>query len=742
MTSGDGVLVDPVLVPAFSTPPRLVRLARPLLAAVALVAPLVVASAAPAAVAPEVRRLAGADRHATAVAVSQFSHPQGARVALVTTGAGFADALAGGPAASVLGGPVLLVGRDRVPDIVLAELRRLRPERVLVLGGAAVVSDAVTGQLAQSFAVERVAGAGRYETAARVSHRAFAPGAEVVYVATGASYPDALAGAAAAGAAKAPVLLVAKDSLPAATAGELRRLAPRRIVVLGGPAAVSAAVETALRAHSPQVTRIAGPDRYATAAAVARTYPGTPNGMFLATGQGFADALTGGPAAAAAGAPVLLVPPTCIPEPVRDELFRTDYPPVTLLGGTSVLTSSVAAFEPCPPPGTTVLAPGVWLNSIDDPRGPWKGKVVTLAPTAVRRLDTVLAQDALPGHETTSSMARRTGALVAVNGDYTLPGGRPVHPFARNGRLVQTEQIFGNSGAVDTRAGRLRLGPSRLDVAFHVPATGQRAPITKVNSGPSGSGSMALTTREGGALAPVPGASCAARLRPAAAPGVAADGRTGQAYEVREVHCGVAALPAGEDVLTAPLDGVHAPLVRGLQTGQRVDVSWSFGWAGVLDSIGGNPRLLLDGKVAAGNVDGTGGYFARNPRTAIAHKADGTVLLVTVDGRGAGGSAGMTLRELAELLVRLGAVDAMNLDGGGSTTMVVHGQVLNSTSDGPERPVGSALVLLPATSTLQAASVAPAPLPLAPGEQAAVEQRIADDPASTGGLLEAYAGEG
>ena len=726
----------PPLSPA---PGRLTRFVRPLLAAVALVAPLVVASAAPAAVAPEIRRLAGADRYATAVAVSQFSHPNGARVALVTTGSGFADALAGGPAASVLGGPVLLVGRDRVPDVVLAELRRLHPERVLVLGGAAAVSDAVTAQLAQSFAVERVAGAGRYETAARVSHRAFAPGADVVYVATGASYPDALAGAAAAGAAKAPVLLVAKDALPPATAAELRRLLPRRIVVLGGPAAVSAAVETALRAHAPQVSRIAGPDRYATAAAVARTYPGTPQGMFLATGQGFADALTGGPAAAAAGAPVLLVPPTCIPTPVGEEMVRTAYPPVTLLGGTSVLTPAVAALEPCPPPGTSVLAPGVWLTNLDDPRGPWKGKIVTLAPSVVSRLDTVLAQDALPGLETTSSMARRTGALVAINGDYTLPGGRPVHPFARNGRLVQTEQIFGNSSAVDTRAGRLRLGPSQLKVALTVPATGQTLPISKVNSGASGAGSIALTTREGGALAAVPGASCAARLRPSAAPAVAADGRTGQSYEVRDVHCGADALPAGEDVVTAPLGSVPAAAIRALQPGQAVAVSWSFGWAGVLDSIGGNPRLLLDGKVAAGNVDGTGGYFGRNPRTAVAHKADGTVLLVTVDGRGAGGSAGMTLRELAELLVRLGAVDAMNLDGGGSTTMVVNGQVRNAVSDPTERPVGSALVLLPATSSLQTASVTAA-LPLAPAEQAAVEQRIADDPASTGGLLEAYAG--
>jgi putative cell wall-binding protein len=713
----------------------LVRRMAPLVAAVAstlLLVPALVATASPAAAGPEVRRLAGSDRHATAVAVSQASHPDGAPVAVVTTGSGFADALAGGPAASVLGGPVLLVARDRAPEIVLAELRRLRPQRVLVLGGTAAVSDAVTTQLhGEGFAVERLAGSGRYETAARISQRAFAPGPEVVYLATGASYPDALAGAAAAGAAKAPVLLVGKDVLPPATATELRRLMPRRVVVLGGTAAVSSTVESALRNYAPQVSRIAGADRYATAAAVARSYDRAPGRIFLATGQGFADALTGGPAAAAVGGPVLLVPPTCIPSVVEQEMSRHGFPPVTLLGGTSVLGPEVAELEPCPAPGTEVLARGVHLTRIDDPRGPWKGHVVTIAPSAVNRLDTVLAQDALPGYETTSSMARRTRALVAINGDYTLPGGRPVHPFARNGRLMQTEQVFGNSASVEF--GRLRLGPTALRVTLAVPATGNQAVINKVNSGPA---PLALTTAEGGVLAPVPGASCAARIRPLSAAAPAGD-RTSQRYEVREVRCGADPLPSGDDVLTAPLDGVHAPLLRALQPGQALTVSWSLGSASVLDTIGGNPRLLLDGEVAAGNVDGATPYFARNPRTAIGHRADGTVLLVTVDGRGAGGSAGMSLRELAELFVRLGAVDAMNLDGGGSTTMVVGGQVRNATSDGPERPVGTALVLLRDDLALAPASVEEAPA-LSGAEQAVAEHRMAVDPASTGGLLEAY----
>ena len=76
--------------------------------------------------------------------------------------------------------------------------------------------------------------------------------------------------------------------------------------------------------------------------------------------------------------------------------------------------------------------------------------------------------------------------------------------------------------------------------------------------------------------------------------------------------------------------------------------------------------------------------------------ADGSLLLVTVDGRRAGWSAGVTLPEAARLMRSLGARDALNLDGGGSTAMTVRGRVVNRPSDaGGERPVSDALVVLP-----------------------------------------------
>ncbi|MEO8468971.1 MAG: Ig-like domain-containing protein, partial [Chloroflexota bacterium] len=117
--------------------------------------------------------------------------------------------------------------------------------------------------------VTRLAGASRYETAAAISAASFAANVPVAYVATGLSFPDALAGAAVAGWAGGPVLLVPGTSIPTAIANELTRLNPGRIVVLGGTGVVSDGVKAALGAYtSGLVTRLAGASRYETAAAI------------------------------------------------------------------------------------------------------------------------------------------------------------------------------------------------------------------------------------------------------------------------------------------------------------------------------------------------------------------------------------------------------------------------------------------------------------------------------------------
>lgn len=176
-----------------------------------------------------VERVSGVDRYATAAAVVQrfFFQPPGAYYA---SGTAYADALAGGAAAAYRQWPLLLTAPDFVPDSTIA----VGAERI-ALGGPAAISDPVVAQLR----ARRVAGSDRFATAAAVALDAF-PSREIVYLATGLDFPDALAGTAAAARDAAPLLLTRSDCVTAPVRAAVENLGATSRVVLGGTAAVSA----------------------------------------------------------------------------------------------------------------------------------------------------------------------------------------------------------------------------------------------------------------------------------------------------------------------------------------------------------------------------------------------------------------------------------------------------------------------------------------------------------------------
>jgi len=289
-------------------------------------------------------RLAGNDRFASAAAVSAFNFAPGVPVVYIATGSSFPDALAGGPAAKMGGGPLLLTTAGSLPAPTAAELGRLRPGRIVVLGGMGAVSNNVISQLSgyTSGGVTRLYGADRYATAAAISSATFPSGAGLVYIATGANYPDALAAGAAAARANAPILLTGTSSLPGATAAELSRLHPSQIIVMGGTGAVGDNVVGQLRAYAPSVQRIAGADRFSTAVALsAATFAANSvSNVYIATGGSYPDGLAAGPVAGANGAPLLLVG-NSLPASVAAELRRLDPANVLIIGGTGVVSETV-----------------------------------------------------------------------------------------------------------------------------------------------------------------------------------------------------------------------------------------------------------------------------------------------------------------------------------------------------------------------------------------------------------------
>src|SRR5574338_20327 len=265
------------------------RLARALLIVVVLVGSLAPVAPARASDAT-IERTYGADRYATAAAVSEDFAP-GLPVVFVATGQNFPDSLAGGPAAAMRGAPILLATASRLPDPTRAALARLQPRSIVVLGGPGVVSEGVAAALGTYAPTSRLYGQDRYETAVAIS-RTFAPGVPVAYVATGRTFPDALTAGAAAAAQGGPLLLVNTTTIPDAVRAELSRLRPQSIVVAGGSAIVRAGVLAELNAMAlGGATRLWGADRFGTAAAISRAAFSSAGSVHIATGLGFAQAV-------------------------------------------------------------------------------------------------------------------------------------------------------------------------------------------------------------------------------------------------------------------------------------------------------------------------------------------------------------------------------------------------------------------------------------------------------------------
>jgi putative cell wall-binding protein len=292
------------------------------------------------------QRWAGADRFASSSTFSAKSYAAGVPVAYVANGLTFPDALSGAPIAGRDGGPVLLTQPTSIPSQIATELGRLRPQKIIVLGGTGAVSSGVQTALkayATSGTVQRWAGADRFASSAQFSLNSFDPGVAVAYVANGLNFPDALSGAPVAGKTPGPVLLTSAGSLPGAIATELARLKPQKIVVLGGTGAVSDTVKARLGGYTTgAVERWEGADRYASSAAFsAKSYAAGVPVAYVANGLTFPDALSGAPIAGKTRGPVLLSSATSLPGSIATELKRLKPQKIVVLGGTGAVGSTV-----------------------------------------------------------------------------------------------------------------------------------------------------------------------------------------------------------------------------------------------------------------------------------------------------------------------------------------------------------------------------------------------------------------
>lgn len=301
-------------------------------------------------------RIAGDDRYSTAVELTRSTTIDGgADVVYLVSGAGYADALSAGPAAAVEGGVLLLTRPNELPSIVAEELQRLDPSRVVIVGGTSAVASRVATQVGNAVDAEvvRIAGADRYATSRAVVDYAWPDGVEWVATATGRNFPDALAASAAIATRGGAVVLVdgSRSTLDSATRNFLISKDPTVVAIAGGPASVSNGIASGINGlpGNPEVERLGGDDRYETARIInAQFFSGlAPDFAFIATGRGFADALAGGPVAAALGAPIYLSEQRCLDADTYFDILDLFVREMYAIGGTAVLSNRVLTGTLC-----------------------------------------------------------------------------------------------------------------------------------------------------------------------------------------------------------------------------------------------------------------------------------------------------------------------------------------------------------------------------------------------------------
>lgn len=357
---------------------------------------------------------------------------------------------------------------------------------------------------------------------------------------------------------------------------------------------------------------------------------------------------------------------------------------------------------------TKALAPGVVLKQVVKRSAPAMViNVLEVDPKAAGvKLKCVPAQSLAENNptkrrDTVSSIAARIGCLAAVNASFfNMQTADTIGLFVADGELLS--EPYPNWVCVGWDSeGKVMVDVVAMQAS--VEAGGRNFPISGLNR-TRRRNELVVYTRAYGPTTPNNASGNEAVIEGTPVPfrpGVF-EGRVSQV----RTYAGSAPIPADGLVLSG--HGPAAEFVGSLKQGDVVRISVSLrgsggqSWDSVPNAVSGSQYLVKDGKPETANLNPASD--ARHPRTVLGVTPYGGILIVTVDGRQSI-SAGMSLREAADLMVKLGAATAVNLDGGGSTTLAVRGIVLNSPSGGKQRPVTNVLAVFAQEET-KAASVA------------------------------------
>ncbi|WP_371372213.1 phosphodiester glycosidase family protein [Sporomusa aerivorans] len=324
-------------------------------------------------------------------------------------------------------------------------------------------------------------------------------------------------------------------------------------------------------------------------------------------------------------------------------------------------------------PGITYTS---WLKY--GANGPVWAYILDIDPKAGFAVKPTLSNSVIQGLEPVLAMAERERAIAAVNGSYFGLDGSIIGLLKIDGEIVSTPELPRTALGI-MPDGKILIDQVHYEGNVELP-NGQTVQISAVNR-ERGENELVLYN---GLYA------SSTRSNNYGMEYVVVSGK------VTAVNSSNSQIPEGGVVLSA--HGEEAKVLSCLQVGDAVKINQTVGpvWDKTLYALGAGPTLVKNGSVfLTTKLEEFPPDIAvgRAPRTAVGLKADGNILAVVVDGRQEH-SIGMSLLELALFMQELGATDAMNLDGGGSSEMVIKGKVVNKPSDGRERRVGDALTII------------------------------------------------
>ncbi|MDD3002091.1 MAG: phosphodiester glycosidase family protein [Candidatus Riflebacteria bacterium] len=288
-----------------------------------------------------------------------------------------------------------------------------------------------------------------------------------------------------------------------------------------------------------------------------------------------------------------------------------------------------------------------------------------------------LANEGIAQRETLSSMAKRYNAIVGINAGYFTSRGDPLGTLIIGRKLVSSP-LYGRSVFGITEDDAVVFG--NPEFSGTIKASSFSVPITAINQ-PRRGNSITVYTSE------------------------YADSTRTEETGIEIILIKGKIVGIQENDATIPPDGVvvsaggkYTELFEQLKLGETIDINYSVAppWNTIRQAVCGGPRLIENGNISINYAEekfDPSLVSARHPRTAIGLSFDGDLIMTVIDGR-TKQNAGMTLKELALYLQKMGIRHAINLDGGGSSTMVVKGRIVNAPSDGSERKISNGLLIL------------------------------------------------